>query len=163
MCKRRRARQQIESLKDEADFPVADGGEFVVIELADQAAREPVIAARGRIEAADQVHQRGFSRAGRTHDGDVFAFVDHDVHAAQGMQLLGAHFIGLPEIFGLDDDAGIHQVLAEILRPDFFDSHGHCAPGRRYIIQLLDEVSSVLGAELSILTGAPGFSVRRAL
>ena len=42
------AGQQIEGLKDEADLLVADAGQFVVVELADQLAVEPVRPLDGR-------------------------------------------------------------------------------------------------------------------
>ena len=124
----RGARQQIERLKHEPDFAIANRSELVVVELAHQPSRQPVVSLRRRIQAADQIHERGFSGAGGTHDGDVFAFADHDVHAAQRVELLGAHFVGFPELFGLDDHAGIDQILAKTLRFDFVDSHGHWAP-----------------------------------
>ena len=44
VVQRRGARQQIESLKDEADFLVADVGQLVIVQLADQPARQPVFA-----------------------------------------------------------------------------------------------------------------------
>ena len=56
------AGQQVESLEDEADFFVADARQFVVVQFADQLAVQPVVALAGRVEAADQVHQRGLAR-----------------------------------------------------------------------------------------------------
>ena len=95
------AGQQVERLEDEADFLVADAGQFVVIEFADEMAVEPVIALAGSIEAADEVHQRRFAGAGGSHDGDVLVALDAQVDAAQGMHLLlGAHVVGLPEVLG---------------------------------------------------------------
>ena len=41
------AREKIEGLKYETDFAVTDGGKLVVIELADQAAGEPIVSLRG--------------------------------------------------------------------------------------------------------------------
>ena len=41
--------------------------------------------------------------AGGAHDGDVLALLDGDVHAFEGMNLLGAHDVGLPEVLSLDD------------------------------------------------------------
>ena len=56
-------RQQVEGLEDEADFLVADVGQLVVGKLADQPAVQPVAALGGRVQAADEVHQRGFARS----------------------------------------------------------------------------------------------------
>ena len=49
--------QQIECLEDEANFLVADAGQFVVVEFAHQLRVQPIAAFAGSIEAADQVHQ----------------------------------------------------------------------------------------------------------
>ena len=100
------AGQQVEGLEDEADFLVADARQFVVIQFADQLAVQPVAALAGRVQAADQVHQRGFARARRAHDGDVLVALDADVDAAQRVHLLlRAHVVGLPQVFGADDAA----------------------------------------------------------
>ena len=64
----------------------------------------------GRVEAADEVHQRGLAGAGGAHDGDVLVMADADVDAAQGVHLLVAHLVGLPEIVGDDDLAGVRWV-----------------------------------------------------
>ena len=94
------ARQQVEGLEDEADFPVADFGQLVVVHLADLDAVQFVVPAGGRVEAADQVHQRGFARAGRPHDGHVFAALDLQRDFAQRVDGLrrpsgsGAKFCG---------------------------------------------------------------------
>src|SRR3974390_35629 len=50
------ARQKIEGLKNETDFLVADVGELVVVQFADQATGQPVAAGGRGIQAADQVH-----------------------------------------------------------------------------------------------------------
>ena len=38
------AGEQVEGLEDEADFLVADAGEFVVVQLADEVTVQPVVA-----------------------------------------------------------------------------------------------------------------------
>ncbi len=58
LCSDDGAGEQVEGLEDESDFLVADAREFVVVEFADELAVEPVFALGGRVEAADQVHQR---------------------------------------------------------------------------------------------------------
>ena len=49
-----------------------------------------VFAGPGAIVHADQMQQRGFARAGGSHDGDELAFLDIDVDAAQHEGLGGA-------------------------------------------------------------------------
>ena len=57
VMQRGRAREQVERLEDEPDFLVADTSEFVVVELADELAVEPVLALGGSVKAANEVHQ----------------------------------------------------------------------------------------------------------
>jgi len=95
---RRRARQEVERLKDEANLLVPDAGELVVVHLARLLAVQQVGALAWRVQAANQVHQRRFARAGRSHDGHVFAALDLNGHPPQGMNLFGAHYIGFPQI-----------------------------------------------------------------
>ena len=55
------ARQQIERLKNEADLPISNLGQLIIVHLAHVRAVELVTSGAGRIQAADQVHQRGFA------------------------------------------------------------------------------------------------------
>ena len=90
---RTRSREEIEGLKDEADLAIADLGEFVVVHLADAVPVQFIRAGGRRIEAAEHIHQRRFSRARRPHDRDVFATLDAEGNAAQRMHGLAAHFV----------------------------------------------------------------------
>jgi len=56
------AGQQVERLEDEADLLVADARQLVVVHVADQLPVDVIVAFGGRIQAADQVHQRGLAR-----------------------------------------------------------------------------------------------------
>ena len=76
VVQRRRARQQVEGLEDEPDLLVPDPGQLVVVHLADLLAVQQVAALARRVEAADQVHQRGLARPRRPHDGHVLAALD---------------------------------------------------------------------------------------
>src|ERR1039457_2989744 len=78
------AGQQVEGLEDETDLTVADARQLVVGHLADQVAVDVVQALGGGIEAADQVHEGGFTGTGRSHDGDVFAALDFDIEIKRG-------------------------------------------------------------------------------
>src|SRR2546427_6841919 len=59
--------KQVERLEDEADPLVADPGQFIVGQIGDLLAVEPVLASGRRVEAADQVHERRLPRARRSH------------------------------------------------------------------------------------------------
>jgi hypothetical protein len=102
VMERRGARQQVEGLEDEPDFFVADPRQFVVIHLADLLPVQQVAAFAGRVQAADEVHQRRLAGPGRPHDGDVLAALDGHVDPAERMNLLGAHDVGLPEVGRFD-------------------------------------------------------------
>ena len=106
------ARQQVEGLEDEADFLVADFGQLVVVHLADADAVQFVVAGGGRVQAADQVHQRGFARAGRPHDGDVFAALDFQRHVAQGVDGLRAHLVAPRNLLEPDQRSSSLIVLS---------------------------------------------------
>ena len=81
----------------------------------------------GRVEAADEVHQRGLAGAGGAHDGDVLVVLDAQVDAAQGLHLLlGAHVVGAPQIFDDDDVAVRHRRgLRCVIGDDAVQSHTH--------------------------------------
>ncbi|MBA7568093.1 hypothetical protein ES708_09814 [subsurface metagenome] len=103
----RGTRQEIKRLEDEADFPVPDGGQLVVIHLdnlvalhvTDQFPFKLVAPLGGGIEATDDIHEGRFTRPRGTHDGDVVVGIDGQIDAAQGVDLLIPHFIYLGHIF----------------------------------------------------------------
>src|ERR1017187_7452262 len=114
IVQRRGARQQVESLEDETDLPVADARQFIVAHLADQVPIDVVQTLGGGVEAPDEVHEGRFSRPGRSHDGDVFAALDLDIDSGYRVDLLVAHHIGLPEIVGADDNTIPLELLAPL-------------------------------------------------
>ena len=67
---------EVEGLKDEADFAVADAGAFGQIERLHGRAVELIGSAGGGVEQAEDGEQRRFAAAGGAGDGDVLAFVD---------------------------------------------------------------------------------------
>ncbi len=91
------ARQEVEGLEDKSNLFVPDAGQFVVVQLADLLTIQPVLAAAGRIQAPDQVHQRGLARSRRPHDRDVLVAADLQIHSAQRVHLLfRPHVVSLP-------------------------------------------------------------------
>jgi len=63
------AGEQVECLEHESDFFVPNAGKLVIGQLTDALLIQPVLASGRGIQAADQVHQCGFSGARRSHDG----------------------------------------------------------------------------------------------
>ena len=103
VLQRRRTRQQVERLEDEPDLLVPDARQLVVVHVADALAVQQVgCPLDRRVEASDQIHQRGLARARRPHDRDVLAALDRHGDAAQRMDLLVAHDVGLPQVVGFD-------------------------------------------------------------
>ena len=86
---------------------------------------EPVAAAAGGVEAADDVHQRRFARAGGPHDGHVFVVADLEVNALEGIDLLlGTHVVGAPDVLKDDDIAlGEGDGLGGIHFADHLNGH----------------------------------------
>ena len=103
LLQRRHSRQQIERLEDEPDLAVADGGQRVVGQVADQLAVEEVAPRRGRIQASQQIEQGRLTRTRMAHDGDHLAFADVERDAAQGVHVDGAHVVRLDEVFDAHD------------------------------------------------------------
>ena len=81
----RRAGDQVEALEDQADLPVPDVRQLIVVEIADVDPVEQVPAVRRRVEAADQVHQRRLAAARAAHDRQVVAAVDPEIDVAEGV------------------------------------------------------------------------------
>src|SRR5208283_1357190 len=110
-----------------------------------------------RIQAADQIHQRGFAGARRTHNCDIFTLVDFEVDPLKGVYQFRAHLVGLGETFGANGNPGIHEVLSVRLRRCRFSGHVFS------LLSLYCDSSVFFGAELSTLMLASGLSVRNAL
>ena len=82
------AGHQVERLEYKSDLPAADAGELLVAQCAYVHAVQHIGAFRGAVQRADDVHQRGFARTGRAHDGHKFAFAHRQVNAVQHLQFL---------------------------------------------------------------------------
>src|SRR5690606_32515932 len=91
----------------EADLAVAHRGQLVVRHLAHALPVEDVVAARRRVEAADDVHHRRLARARGAHDGDVLVRVDRQRGAVEGAYLLRAHVVHAREAAQLDQGVGL--------------------------------------------------------
>ena len=81
------ARQQVEALKHEAKFLVPQLGQLLAVKPGHGDAIEQIVSAGGLVEAAERVHQGGFARAARAHDGHEVAALDVQRDAAHGFHL----------------------------------------------------------------------------
>src|SRR5216683_1978073 len=76
-------RQQVEVLKDKTYLPIAHVSQFTGAHLAHRYAVEPVVAAGGTIQAAQDVHKRRFPRTRWPHNGYELATGYLQVNGAQ--------------------------------------------------------------------------------
>jgi hypothetical protein len=81
ICERRLARQQRKGLEHETDFAIADMRELELREFGHGFSVQPVAPAVGRIQATEQVHERGLAAARGPHDRDVLAAAHDQVDA----------------------------------------------------------------------------------
>ena len=102
----RGARQEVEGLEDETDLLIAHARQCAIRHLRDVFAVEPVLAARWRVQAAEDVHQRGLARSRRAHDGHELAALDGHVDAAQGLHRVLPRVVGLGDRLELDEGLG---------------------------------------------------------
>src|SRR3990172_8438040 len=99
----RRPPEEVESLEDETDLLIPDVGELVLAELVDLLAVEEVRAARGIVEAAEDIHQRRLPRARGAHDGDHLAACNLEVDPGERHHLVSAGAVDLGNSLGADD------------------------------------------------------------
>src|SRR5579872_504093 len=74
---------QVETLKNETDFAIANARPLADIEIGDRLVVENVFAFAWRIEQADESQERRFARAGRSGDRNVFTLTNLHVHARE--------------------------------------------------------------------------------
>lgn len=87
--------QEIEELKNETDLVAAYARQRIVGEAAEARAVDRDLAGGGMIEAADQVEQRRFPRAGRAHDANHLPEADFEIDARErGDAALAIIFFG---------------------------------------------------------------------
>src|SRR6266478_793584 len=79
------ARQQVEALKNETDFAIADGGQLLLAEAGDLDAFQQIASSAGFVEAAQNIHERRFTAAAGAHDGDELPARNFDTYASQGV------------------------------------------------------------------------------
>ena len=82
-------RNELERLKDKADFAASDFGHAVFGEAGDVDTVEENPAFGCVVETREQAEQRAFATAGRSHDGDELAGRNGEVDAAQDFDPVG--------------------------------------------------------------------------
>ena len=107
----RRARKQIERLKNEADFLIANPGQRAGGELGNVIAVEPIFSAGRRIEAAEDMHQCRFAGAGWTGDGDELPFLNGHIDATQRVHGVLSGVVRLRHVLELDQSLCGHGLL----------------------------------------------------
>src|SRR4051812_22414252 len=117
VLERRRVRDQVEGLKHEADVVQPHPGLSGAIGGGHVAPAEPVMPARGSIEAAEDVEQRALAGAGGAAQGDDLSEADLNVHADEHRQRRSALVIDLREPRRLDDKAAHCFLPREIPGP----------------------------------------------
>ena len=75
--------EQVIALENEAEVFLVQLHAIFFVELVDGVLDQVILTGPGAVVHAEQVEQRGFARAGRSHDGDELAFLDFRVDAAQ--------------------------------------------------------------------------------
>ena len=90
-------------LENKAELVVAHARQFVAGELRHFLSVQPVTAAAGVVEAAEQVHEGGFSGTRWTHDSDKFAGGNVERDAAQCRHHVVAHDVILGQAFDPDE------------------------------------------------------------
>src|SRR5207245_10288554 len=93
--------QQIETLKDEADFVPAELGASGVVQQSEIVSVNEHAPAGRLGQAANPIEERGFSTSRRTHYRDRFTGQNLEVHAAQRRHLYFAGAVHLPKTLGL--------------------------------------------------------------
>src|SRR5258706_16110473 len=90
------------ALKDEPDVLIAQVASLVLVQFVDRLIEEVILARPGAVMHADQMQQRGLSGAGRSRDGDKFAFFDFSVDAPQDEGLSNAMGVELLDVSEFD-------------------------------------------------------------
>src|SRR5690606_12467901 len=100
---RRRARQELEVLEDEADLAVAQGGQLVVAHVLHVVAAEPVAAAARPVQAAEDVEQGALAGSGGADDGAELALVDREGDLVERRDALVSHMVLAAQVRDLDE------------------------------------------------------------
>src|SRR5258706_15859062 len=79
------ARKQIETLKNESYFAIANGGQFLLAEAGHLDSLEQIAPGARLVEATQTIHERRFTAPAGAHDGDEIPARDFSGCAAQSV------------------------------------------------------------------------------
>src|ERR1700719_3462553 len=99
-----RAREQVKCLKDEANLPISNRGQFVIVHRRYVLSVKLVTSGSGGVQATKHVHERRFAATARSHDRDVLVAVNLKRDAAQSTNDFFAHYVILGDILDIDND-----------------------------------------------------------
>src|SRR5580658_6110216 len=85
--------EKVIALEDHADALARQVGALFAVEFVSRGLAEPVLSEPAVVKQRKDVEERGFSRAGGSHYGDEFAFVDSKSDAAQDPGFSVAGFV----------------------------------------------------------------------
>src|SRR5579885_11638 len=109
-------REEVEELKDEADVAAPEDRRGLGVERVEALARDPDLAARRRVEAGQDVEERGLPRPARSHDGERAPGFEAERHFAQGHDLEPAPPIHLRHAPHVERHAARHQSTLRVPR-----------------------------------------------
>src|SRR5262245_9780516 len=95
-------RNEVESLKDKADPPIAKSRELEIGQPVNGRAVESIRPAAGAIEAPQQMQERRFAGPRLPHDGHKLSVSDLKLDAAESVDLSRTHSVDLREVRRLD-------------------------------------------------------------
>jgi hypothetical protein len=106
--------EEVERLKNEADFLVPHSGQLAIVELGDVPAAKKVCPKAGPIEAAHNVHQSGFTGARGPGDCDELACIDFQTDFIDGTDFDFPHEICLRYVEKLDHSRSL-SIAKELI------------------------------------------------
>jgi hypothetical protein len=107
----------MEGLEHEADGAAPHPGQAPFPDLVDPPPPQPHLSARGPVEAAQQVQQRGFAAAAGPHHGHRLAGRDVEVDAVDGAHQCLSVAVVLAEPAGPQHDGVVDMAHDLLLRP----------------------------------------------
>src|SRR5438105_13958994 len=109
---RRRARQQIEALKNKTEFVVANVGQLDAVERGNIGVIQDVATGSQPNETTNNVHERRYARTTRAHQRDELSALNLERNATHRMNIDVAGMIRLVHVDQLDDFSVLHVDLA---------------------------------------------------